>query len=203
MTAERAVPEQDLVQRYREGDGDALCELFDRYEGLLRRRIERWLPGHVRRRHSVSDVLQESRIVALDRHLDFEQRGDGAFRRWVLGIAEMKARRAVQRHVGVEKRDAQREVTKARRRDTGQYAGKGPTPSQEAVGSELAEIARKALASLPDDYRRVLRLVREEGLTLREASLRMERSREAVKKVYGRALLGLTEAFERLQGRGP
>lgn len=198
MTAE--VPEEDLVRRYQNGDGEALCALFDRYEALLVRRIERWLPPHVLRRLSVSDVLQESRIVALDRREAFEARGDGAFRRWILGIAEMKARQAVQRHMDVAKRATRRELSKPARRDTAAFAGKGPTPSEVAIGSELEELARLAVRSLPDDYREVLRLAMEEGLTLKEAARRMGRSHDAAKKLYGRALARLARELRGLRG---
>ena len=58
------------------------------------------------------------------------------------------------------------------------------------------------MASLPPDYREVLRLAREEDLSLREVAERMGRSREAIKKLYGRALLRFKEAFDRLGGSG-
>ena len=41
---------------------------------------------------------------------------------------------------------------------------------------------------LPPDYREIIRLVQEEGLTMAEAAARMGRSRNAVKHLYGRAL---------------
>ena len=47
----------------------------------------------------------------------------------------------------------------------------------------------------------VLRLARNEGLSLREVAGQMGRSREAVKKLYGRALERFVEHFERLRGK--
>jgi len=192
--------EEDLIRRFRDGDGEALCALFDRHEALLRRRIERWLPRDVRRRLSVGDVLQEARIVALERHRDFQPTGADGFRNWILGIAEMRVRYANQRHRDVAKRSARREVTKPARAETAQFAGRGPTPSEVAIGAEAERIARRALAALPDDYREILRLTREEGLALREAAERLQRSYEATKKLYGRALTRLAAEFRRLEG---
>ena len=149
---------EELVRRFQEGDGEALCELFDRYEGPLYRRIQRHLPPHLRRRVSIADIVQESRVVALDRHRDFEARGEDAFRRWVLGIAEKKARRAVQRHLQVGMRAADKEVTRTNRPDTGRFATALPSPSEVAMGEELEQMTRAALASLPPDYQEVLRL---------------------------------------------
>jgi RNA polymerase sigma factor (sigma-70 family) len=77
----------------------------------------------------------------------------------------------------------------------------GPPENATRQSNEVFEDGR-ALGALPPDYREILRLVREEGLTLREAAQRMNRSREAAKKLYGRALFRLTEVFEKLQGEG-
>ena len=69
-----------------------------------------------------------------------------------------------------------------------------------AVASELAGIAQAALETLPPHYREVLRMAREEQLPMREIAERTSRSREAVKKLYGRALSQFTQEFERLKG---
>ena len=140
-------------------------------------------------------------MVVAQRCADFEDRGEGSFRRWLLGIAEMKARRAVQHH-NAAMRAAVREVTHGQRPSTAQFPGRLPSPSETAIGIELKELARRAMESLPPDYREVLRLTREEKLTLREAAERMARSREATKKLYARALAKVTAEFERLQGGG-
>ena len=199
MTDYADLTDEELVRRMQEGDTDALRALCDRYSDLLRARIRRWLPAAVQRRVSVADVLQESWLVVHDRRNNFEERGEGAFRRWILGIAEMKARRAVQRHA-TKKRAAHRELTHGQREDTAQFVSPGASPSQEAMGAELEAIAQKALDALPEDYRQILHLVRERQLTLREAAERMGRSREATKKLYGRALARFTEEFEELRG---
>jgi RNA polymerase sigma-70 factor (ECF subfamily) len=197
---EDARDEEELIRRYREGDGEALEALFLRHRGILVRRIERWLPRHVRRRVSVSDVLQESRIAAFERRLDFEPRGEGAFRNWVLGIVEKKARKATERNVDVKKRAAEREVTRAHRPDTAQFLGQGPSPSEVAVGRELQALAERAMSELPDDYREVLRLSREERLPLTEVALQIGRSHEATKKLYGRALARFGKGLRKLRG---
>ena len=191
--------DEELVRHMQEGDTDALHALCDRYSDLMRARIRRWLPAAVQRRISVTDVLQESWLVVHQRRKDFEHRGADAFRHWVLGIAELNARRAVQRH-GADKRAAHREPTHRQRKETAPCVNPGLSPGEEAMGAELEGIAEKALDALSKDYREVLHLVRERQLTLREAAKRMGRSREATKKLYGRALARFTEEFEELRG---
>ena len=201
MADDAQARDETLVLRFRGGDEDALRILLERHADLVRTRIERWLPAQLQRRLSVSDVMQETRMVVARRCADFEDRGEGSFRRWLLGIAQMKARRAVQHH-NAAMRSAVREVTRGRRASTGQFPGNHPSPSEAAIGVELKELARRAIESLSPDYREILRLTREERLTLREAAEHMGRSREATKKLYARALAKVTSEFERLQGGG-
>ena len=193
-------PEEALLRKFQSGDDDALQALLTRHEAMLRGRIGRWLPAHVRRRLSVSDVWQETCVVVAERREDFEFRGENSFRNWMLGIAQKKVRRAVQRHVAVAKRAAYREVTRGHRGATTQFVSGAPSPSQVAIGAELAALAKDAIESLPDDYQTILRLCRNEGLSLREAGERMGRSREAAKKLYGRALARFARVFGRLKG---
>ena len=72
-----------------------------------------------------------------------------------------------------------------------------PSPSEPAGAAEEARAVNDALSLLPEDHRKILELVFHEHLTLREAGERMGRSREAAKKLYGRALAGLMELVRR------
>ena len=189
-----------LVERIRGGDTEAFGVLFDRHADAVNARIHGWLPGHIRRKHSVADVLQEARILALQRFGEFEYRGPGSFRNWILRIAQLKTRTAVKHHGGTAKRAAWREQSRGARKDTAAFQAQGPTPSEVAIGAELEELARKAMATLPAGDREVLLLVQQEGLTLREAAERMERSYEATKRLHGRALFKFTGLFQSLRG---
>jgi RNA polymerase sigma-70 factor (ECF subfamily) len=196
-------PEDEvLIRRAGSGDEDAFEILFDRYAGALRAWIGQSLSGRLRRKVSVADVLQEARITALARCLDFEDRGRGSARAWLFKIVEHKIRDAVRRYAGTAKRGAVREVTRGERPDTARFAAEGPSPSEVAGAGELGERLREALLALPEDYREVLRLARLEELPLREVAARMGRSREAVKKLYGRALSRFTEVYMAAEGDG-
>jgi DNA-directed RNA polymerase specialized sigma24 family protein len=72
-----------------------------------------------------------------------------------------------------------------------------PSPSEEAVSAEEEDVLRAAVASLPDDYATVVRLVHIEGLTLVDAGLRMGRSADATRKLYGRAMASMAEKLRR------
>jgi RNA polymerase sigma-70 factor (subfamily 1) len=194
--------ERDLVERYRRGDGAALEALLARFDEDLQRAAERGLPRNLRQRVSVSDVLQETRLTAFERRADFAWRGEGSFRRWVIGIAGNKVMQAVRHHLGTGKRSAKREVVGPHRPRTTGIRSREPSPSQVAVASELEGLARKALSSLPQDQRDVLRLAREEHLGMAEIANRLGIAPGIAKRLYGKAVVRFREAFDGLRGSG-
>jgi RNA polymerase sigma-70 factor (subfamily 1) len=200
MTKEATISDETLLARGREGDEEAFRELFARYEAPLCVELVRGIPVYLRRKVSASDLAQEARMVVVQRAGEFEDRGPGSFRKWLFGIAMMKRREMLRRHIGTAKRDAGREVTRGKRIDTALQVGPHPSPSEHAIAEETAARARAAFLELTPEHQEVLRLVRDEGLSLREVGARMERSREAAKKLYARAALRFAELFEKGNG---
>lgn len=192
-----------LLTRARAGDAEALRALFDRHRGALEARIRRFLPRAVQRKVSVSDVVQEARILAFARTRSFEPEREGAYRAWLLRIAELKAREALRAHAGTSKRAVGREVTQGDASVAPDGAARGPSPSAAAMTAETRDLVLRALATLPPDYREVLRLARLEELPIREVAERMGRSTEAIKKLYGRALASFGRSVDRAEGDGP
>lgn len=192
-----------LLERARAGDPEALHVLFDRHRGALEARIRRFLPRAVQRKVSVSDVVQEARILAFERTGQFEPQREGAYRAWLLRIAELKAREALRAHAGTAKRAVGREVSRGDAGASAEGAARGPSPSQAAMTAERREAVLRILAALPPDYGEVLRLARLEGLAIREVAERMGRSVEAIKKLYGRALGSFGRALAASQGGLP
>ena len=99
----------------------------------------------------------------------------------------------MRKYTGTAKRADVGEVSRGHRCETAGFKARTPSPSQMAIGSELKEATRRAMARLSPDYREILRLRQEEHLTMREAAERMGRSVKAVEKLYGRALARLAQ----------
>jgi RNA polymerase sigma-70 factor, ECF subfamily len=202
-SARTATDGAELVRRFRAGDEGAFRVLFERYSALLTRRIERQLPSHLRRRVAVSDVLQESMLVAFARRETLVDPDERAFRAWLLTIAENKVREAFAVHDEAQKRSVRREVTEPRRPGTAVHPARQESPSQAAVGAEMHSLSEHAMRRLPPDYGEVLRLAHQEHLSLVDVADRIGRSHEATKKLYGRALARFREEFLKLGGERP
>ncbi len=183
----------DLLKSARDGDQEAFRALYERHARKLEAQIRRQLPQRLRRRLAVSDVLQETFTTAFAKVKEFEGPHEDSFRRWLARIAEFKVQRHARDQLGVGKRDLRRELSRGARPATGAFARSDPSPSAHAIAAESEEAFRRALAELSEDHGTILRLVHDEGLSVAEAGERMGRSREAARKLYGRAVSRLSE----------
>jgi len=71
-----------------------------------------------------------------------------------------------------------------------------PSPSVAVMRREEAEALERALRRLPDDYRQVLHLRYREGYAFEPIAQRMQRSANAVRKLWARAIERLREELE-------
>lgn len=189
-----------LLDGFRAGGEDAFEVLFDRFARVLAHRIRDRLPDRIRHRVSVADVMQETRLAAHQGLGDLAAEDLTGLRAWLLGIADRKAIDLQRRHDQAARRSVRREVPRSARPETRALPGRSDTPSQVAMAGEAADAAQRARASLPADYREVILLVREQGLSIQEAARHMGRSYEATKKLYGRAFCRFKDLFDALRG---
>ena len=77
-----------------------------------------------------------------------------------------------------------------------QLADSIASPSSHAVQREQAVLLADALARLPADYREVFILRNLEQVPVDEIAARMGRSPNAVRKLWGRAMVALKQALE-------
>lgn len=193
--------DQTLLTGFREGDEDAFATAFDRFAAILAHRIRDRLPQRVHRRVSVSDVMQEARLAAHRGRGTLTAEDLAGLRAWLLAIADKKALDLLRQHDRAAVRSVRRDATRTGRPETCALPGNHATASQVAVAREAADAAQRAREALPPNYREVIRLVREQGLSLGEAAEHMGRSYEATKKLFGRAFCRFKELFDQQQGK--
>jgi RNA polymerase sigma-70 factor (ECF subfamily) len=185
--------DEELVRRVRAGDEAAARLLFERHLPALRAKARARLPESLRGKVGASDVVQEAWLAAFVALGDFEDRGDGSFGAWLRTILERRVADEVRRHVEAGGRDVRREVRLPTTAMGSGVPAPQVSPSAEAVAGERSAALRDGVDGLDEDHRTVIRLVHEEGLTLVDAGRRMGRSPDAARKLYGRALLRLSE----------
>jgi RNA polymerase sigma-70 factor (ECF subfamily) len=185
--------DEDLARRAKQGDAEATSELFERYRERLRAKVGKQLPRLLRSKVGESDVIQEAFLTAFSRLAEFGDRGEGSFGAWLRRILDFKIKEEVRRYLGTVQRDARREDSPWSQCDL--LPPTVRTPSRHAIRREELEAFDAARAKLSEDHRSVLRLLYEEDSTLEEAAQALGRSRDAVRKLYARAVAALAASL--------
>jgi RNA polymerase sigma-70 factor (ECF subfamily) len=193
MAADASNPEQLLAQA-RTGDLLRLGELLEQYRGYLsllaRVQIGRRLQGKV----DAADLVQETFLEAHQNWERFRGTTEAQLLGWLRRILATRIADLMRRYLGSQRRDVrlERELADELERssqdlDAGLLA-KQDTPSQQVSQREQGVLLANTLAQLPEDYREVLILRHLEGCTFPEVAQRMQRSLDAVKSLWMRAL---------------
>ena len=192
--ASRAV--HRLLEGARDGRDDAFGRIFESFRRHLMLVAHRELPHALRGKVGPSDLVQET---AVDAQLAFSGfRGSTAEEcfAWLRSILRNNVVDAVRRYELSQKRSAGREISLASetgRREGGLLQLPNGRPDGSAIRREDADVLATAMTRLSNDHCSVLRLRYWEGLTFPEIGDRLGRSRDAVRKLWYRAVERLQE----------
>lgn len=196
MPEEPRFDEVDILERARQGSEEALQTLLRPQRAPALARIGRSLHPTVRGKVDPEDVLQEALLIVARRIPEFRGRTVAAFSVWFRRIVDHKIRETQRLFLDASRRSAKRELPRGARPNTSRFANPGPTPSQVAMGEELALRARAAFSRLSADHQSVLRLAQVENADLRTIAATLRRSYEATKKLYARAIRRFHELLQ-------
>ncbi len=175
-----APPSDDaLLARVRQGDQDAFRVLVERYEETVTVTVVSMLG----RTSEVDDVLQE---VFIQFYRSLERfRGDASVRTYLKRIAINKALDVLRRRKRFFGRFLSRDDDDVHLNET--------APGQEPVeASERKQLVRRAIASLPPNYRAVITLRLIDGFSTEEAA-------QMLNIPYGTVLSRLNRANQKLK----
>ena len=192
----------DLIRLARDGSGDCLGELLDRYRNYLKLLASSRIPHWVKGRAGSSDVVQEVCVQAHQSFGQFRGSSEGEFLAWLRTVLATRLNRLLEQHVGAEKRDVRRErslhelansLGRSSVRLEELLIDRAPSPSSAMQRSELLVATSNLMAELPDDYRQVLLLRHIDGLSFTEIGDLMERKPSATRMLWFRAIDRLRE----------
>lgn len=192
----------------RGGDRRVLDELFARHRERLRRMIDLRLDRRLRGRLDPSDVLQEAYVEVVSRMDDYLRDPKLPPFLWLRLIVGERLTRLHRHHLGVQARDAGREISLNRYPGpaassaalAGRLLGRHTSPSHAAIRAERMTRVQEALAGLDPIDREALALRHFEQLSRAEAALVLGISEAAAAKRYIRALKRLEEVLAAMPG---
>ena len=172
--------EAELVSRLRQGDGDALQQLYLRYVD----RLYSLIFHQVGRNKAVAeDIVQETFIAALNSAGKF--RGHSQFYTWLCSIAHHKIT-DFYRQQGRQNKHAE-PPSKIAAKEIEQIAESEPTILSKIESQEAQQTVEQALSRLPLDYRQALLFKYVEQMPVSEISLVMRRTPKSVEGLLTRA----------------
>jgi RNA polymerase sigma-70 factor (subfamily 1) len=187
----------DNLRRAIGGDTFALQALLLTHRARLLQYVTRQMPAKVRSVHDPDDVVQDVFVEACRRIAEFVPAGDDAVARWLMTIARHRIIDAVRAH-GAVKRGGGRLVAAVGAGDDD--GGRGVvalleslavyrrTPSRSAAAHELAVTLIRSIDGLPKDYRDAIWLRHVDGLPVKVAAARMNRTEGAFHLLCHRGL---------------
>jgi RNA polymerase sigma-70 factor (ECF subfamily) len=171
-----------LLNRYRDGDAEALNALYARYLTPLRRWARGRLPQWARDVGDTEDLVQDTLVQALGRLNTFEARGDGALGGYL--------RQAILNRI----------VDKVRRRRPAlvadlpvDVAALEPSPLEQLIGKQALDRYEAALNALKPDEREAVVGRLEFGMSYPELAASLGKSADAARMAVTRALLKIAE----------
>jgi RNA polymerase sigma-70 factor (ECF subfamily) len=176
-----------LLERARQGDREALNDLFARHIPALRRWASGRLPRWARDLADTHDLVQETVLQVFKRVEAFEPRGDGALQAYL--------RQALMNRI-------RNEFRRARRRPAGEELdehapGDATSPLEAAIRHEQLDRYQAALSRLSEEERDLIVARVELGLTYQEAAEALGRpSWNAARMATARALLHLASELK-------
>ena len=177
----------DLLDRFKQGDADAVGLLVERSLPPLKRWARGRLPQWARGLAETQDLVQDAVMRALPRLKTFEARHPGALQAYL--------RQAITNHIRDEIRKVNTRPTPTELRDS--HADLGPSPLEEAIGHEGLERYEAALETLRPADREAIIARLELQQSYEEIAIAIDKpSPDAARMAVARAVKALIKAMD-------
>jgi RNA polymerase sigma-70 factor (ECF subfamily) len=182
------------------GSREALGEALEACRAYLLLVANRELDSALQAKGGASDLVQETFLDAQRDFARFTGRSASELRAWLRQILLNNLANFARQYRGTDKRQLYREVALAGGAVSGaeplEPFATTPSPSTQLMGRERVEQLFAALRRLPDDYRRVIEMRYQHGESFAEIARAMDRSENAVRKLWFRAVERLEQELD-------
>lgn len=184
----------------RAGSREALGKLLEAARQYLLAIARQELDQDLRAKNSPSDVVQETFIEVQRAFGHFQGETEAELLAWLRQLLLHRVGKLRRRYRDTQKRQLAREVTLdgdgSSDGPAGELAGNVLSPSGQAMEHEQDQALQAALGRLPDDYRQVITLRYQEQLPFEEIGRLLQRSPDAARKLWARAVERLREELD-------
>jgi RNA polymerase sigma-70 factor (ECF subfamily) len=174
-----------LLSEAKSGSHEAIGRLLEQHQAFLSALASEEIGCETHLTFTVSDVVQSAQLEAIRDLPGFRGTSAGEFRSWL--------RHILQNNVLDLRRAHDRRLPRAKGAglDEERHAALDRSPTSQVAANELGDKLHAAIRELPQDERIVIEMHYFEGKTYAEVGKCLDRSPEAVRKLWGRALVRL------------
>jgi RNA polymerase sigma-70 factor (ECF subfamily) len=183
----------------RAGSNEALGQSFEQFRTYLLEVARQAVAPALKPKGGASDLVQDTFLEAQRLFPRFDGGSEAQLRAWLRALLLHKAAKLGRRYGTTAKRQLSREVSLGghdKAVHPSQIAATSPTPSVAAMSAEQSMCLRAAIERLPDDYQRVMALRYTDGLSFDEVGQRLDRSADAARMLWARAVERLKHEFD-------
>lgn len=194
-----------VIAQARGGSCEALGRLLQRYRNYLYLLAAAQIGRRIARRISASDVVQETMLAAHRDFAEFRGHSSAELTSWLKTILSRSLLREFDRHLKAEKRDMRREISydtvvggleSSCAAAATLVGSRQSDPAQIVSADEESRRVADLVAELPDVYRKVVTLKIFSELETAEIASHMQRSPQAIRLLWMRALRKLKRMYE-------
>jgi RNA polymerase sigma-70 factor (ECF subfamily) len=197
-----------LLERAAAGEEEATRKLAEEFQERLHKMIRLRMDARLKGRVDSDDILQEIWIEATRRLPDYVAEPPMSFYLWLRSLAAQKLTDAMRHHLGVQKRDAGRDVSLHRGglpeatsvSLAAQLLGRLTSPSNAAIRAETQLKVQEVLNEMDPVDREVLVLRHFEHLSNAETAELLDIRKSAASKRYIQALRRLKAVLTNTPG---
>ncbi|MDX2148789.1 MAG: RNA polymerase sigma factor [Planctomycetota bacterium] len=187
------VSDEELLQRAKQRDEDALSELLLRHGPIISQRIGPRIGQQWRAMIAPEDVMQVTYLEAFLRIERVQAKDVAQFIAWLTKVADNNLRDAIRVLEADKRPQPNRRLASSRRQHDSSIgllemlAVASQTPSRVVATDEALKFLHRALDQLPPDYARVVREYDLENRPVEEVAANLQRSPGAVYMLRARA----------------
>lgn len=184
---------ESLLASALKGDRGSLVSLLEALAPQIRGRIEPKITAHLRPSLDADDVMQVTYMEAYLRLSRFKTGGVAGFVSWLTRLAENNLIDAIRALESAKRPDPRNRVTGGGSPEQSMVAlvemlgATTSTPSRHAAKGEAGKFLEQALAAVPPDYAKVVRMFDLEGRPMSEVAREIGRSEGAAYMLRARA----------------
>lgn len=171
-----------------------MAELLNEHRNYLLLIANQQIDNKIRGKVGSSDIVQETLITAHEKFDNFIGDDQQQLKAWLRQIVTNDVYEAGRRYKGTAKRQVDREQQIQYRSSIAHpLVDPNYTPKTNAIQDEESRRLSTAMSQLPEDYQQVIKLRSWEQLSFQQIGDELDRSEEAARKLWTRAIMKLQE----------